>query len=156
MKTEIQETELYKKFKEALNIQDMRADDNPYIVECCKIAKEYATQQPTAEGAVRHLTDDEIEKHGMEGGLRDGELQMYWEGATWYRSYAQKIADKMVEEMLREEWVKASDKLPKEHSQVLCYNGFRISQHSWKQYTDQNADWFKKTFTHWRELPKLP
>ena len=61
--------------------------------------------QPTAEGAVRHLTDDEIEKHGMEGGLRDGELQMYWEGATWYRSYAQKIADKMVEERLREELI---------------------------------------------------
>ena len=69
--------------------------------------KKYLTEDlnslslPPAEGAVRHLTDDEIEKHGMEGGLRDGELQMYWEGATWYRSYAQKIADKMVEERLR-------------------------------------------------------
>ena len=66
--------------------------------------KKYLTEDlnslslPPAEGAVRHLTDDEIEKHGMEGGLRDGELQMYWEGATWYRSYAQKIADKMVSE----------------------------------------------------------
>ena len=43
MKTEIQETELYKKFKKALNINhDMRPDDNPFVVACCEITKEYA------------------------------------------------------------------------------------------------------------------
>lgn len=30
-------------------------------------------------------TDERIEKNGKEGGLRDGELQLYWEGATWLR-----------------------------------------------------------------------
>ena len=34
-------------------------------------------------------TDDEIEANGIEGGLRDGELQMFWEGAVWMRSKAQ-------------------------------------------------------------------
>jgi hypothetical protein len=30
-------------------------------------------------------TDDQIEENGKEGGLKDGELQMYWEGAVWLR-----------------------------------------------------------------------
>lgn len=42
MKTEIQNTELYQSFKKALGINDMRTDDNPYVVECCKIAENYA------------------------------------------------------------------------------------------------------------------
>lgn len=42
MKTEIQKTELYQQFKKALGINDIRTDDNPYIVECCKIAEDYA------------------------------------------------------------------------------------------------------------------
>ena len=42
MKTEIQKTELYQQFKKALGINDMRTDDSPYIVECCKIAEDYA------------------------------------------------------------------------------------------------------------------
>jgi hypothetical protein len=33
-------------------------------------------------------TDDEIETNGKEGGLRDGELQLFWEGAVWMRSKA--------------------------------------------------------------------
>ena len=42
MKTDIQNTELYQSFKKALGINDLRVDDNPYIVECCKIAEDYA------------------------------------------------------------------------------------------------------------------
>jgi len=42
MKTEIQDTELYKQFKKALDINDMRDNDNPYIVKCCEIAKAHA------------------------------------------------------------------------------------------------------------------
>lgn len=53
METEIQETELYKKFKKALNItQDMRPGPNPFVVACCEIAKEYAQQSPQAIPAV--------------------------------------------------------------------------------------------------------
>lgn len=45
MITKIQETELYKKFKEALNIRnDMRPDDNPFVVKCCEIAEDYRKQ----------------------------------------------------------------------------------------------------------------
>jgi len=32
-------------------------------------------------------TDDAIEANGIEGGLKDGELQMYWEGAVWLKNY---------------------------------------------------------------------
>jgi len=28
-----------------------------------------------------------IESNGIEGGLRDGELQMFWEGAEWLKKY---------------------------------------------------------------------
>lgn len=31
-------------------------------------------------------TDEQIEANGIEGGLRDGELQMFWEGAVWMRN----------------------------------------------------------------------
>ena len=64
--------------------------------------------------------------------------------------HAQKIADKMVE------WISVEDKLPEEHEDVLCYNGHRISSHNWCKYTDQDDDWFKETFTHWRKLPEIP
>lgn len=78
--------------------------------------------------------------------------------AQWLQNFAtlhaQRIADKMVSERLM--WIRVSDELPKEHQQVLCYNGYRISQHSWNEYTNQDANWFKNTFTHWSTLPKLP
>lgn len=45
MTQDIQETELYKQFKKALNINnDMRPGPNPFVVECCQIATQYATQ----------------------------------------------------------------------------------------------------------------
>lgn len=31
-----------------------------------------------------------VEVNGIEGGLRDGELQMFWEGAEWLKSHLQK------------------------------------------------------------------
>ena len=48
---------------------------------------------PPAEGAIKHLTDEEIEKNGKDGGLRDNELQMFWEGATFYRNYIQRFIE---------------------------------------------------------------
>ena len=86
MKTEIQKTELYQQFKKALGINDMRTDDNPYFVECCKIAEDYAKLRladvstrlyglysidnelmfvhKTREGAKKHQYEFEKE-HGM-------------------------------------------------------------------------------------------
>lgn len=42
-----------------------------------------------------------IEANGKEGGLRDGELQMFWEGATWMRDYIMKMdsIDKIIADM---------------------------------------------------------
>ena len=40
-------------------------------------------------------SDDAIEANGIEGGLRDEELQMYWEGAVWLRNNLRKrLAEK--------------------------------------------------------------
>lgn len=45
MRTEIQETEIYKSFKRALGIEnDMRPDDNPFVVDCCNLSKEQAIE----------------------------------------------------------------------------------------------------------------
>lgn len=58
MKTEIQETELYKQFKKALNIQhDMRPDDNPFVVACCEIAENYAKQKLNIHSIMQGLAD---------------------------------------------------------------------------------------------------
>lgn len=35
-------------------------------------------------------SSETIEANGIKGGLRDGELQMFWEGAEWLKSYLQK------------------------------------------------------------------
>ncbi len=35
-------------------------------------------------------SSETIEANGIEGGLRDGELQMFWEGAEWLKSHLQK------------------------------------------------------------------
>ena len=60
MKTEIQDTELYKRFKKALGIgTEMRIDDNPFIVECCQIAKDFSSN---AMLAVSLPSDEEIDK----------------------------------------------------------------------------------------------
>ena len=58
MKTEVQKTELYQQFKKALGINDMRTDDNPYIVECCKIAENYAKLRLSAVSGMLPLTKE--------------------------------------------------------------------------------------------------
>ncbi len=35
-------------------------------------------------------SSETIEANGIEGGLRGGELQMFWEGATWLKSHLKK------------------------------------------------------------------
>lgn len=35
-------------------------------------------------------SSESIEANGIEGGLRDGELQLFWEGAEWLKSHLQK------------------------------------------------------------------
>lgn len=45
----------------------------------------------TVEHFISLLPSDKvIEKNGEEGGLRDGELQMFWEGANWMSNYIRK------------------------------------------------------------------
>lgn len=58
-------------------------------------------------------------------------------------------------------WITVKDRLPEEWTFVLAYNeklmltrGFAIQY--WVEFTDQNAKWFKKNFSHWMPLPKPP
>ena len=51
-----------------------------------------------AEGKALSIADvmdmlpssETVEENVMEGGLRDGELQMFWEGAEWLKIHLQK------------------------------------------------------------------
>lgn len=55
-------------------------------------------------------------------------------------------------------WILVADRLPKNRESVLCYDGEwgRMVEESYEECTDQNAEWFKRTFTHWRPLPAPP
>lgn len=55
-------TKLYEDFYKALRIQDMRADDNPFVVRCCEIAEKYAK-----DAVNEALSIDEVLKSINEG-----------------------------------------------------------------------------------------
>ena len=48
-------------------------------------------------------------------------------------------------------WVASADRIPENRQKVLCYTGHRMIENSWCMHTDQDAEWFKRTFTHWTE-----
>lgn len=48
-------------------------------------------------------------------------------------------------------WVASAEQIPENKQKVLCYNGYRMIENSWCMHTDQDAEWFKRTFTHWTE-----
>ena len=48
-------------------------------------------------------------------------------------------------------WVASSERIPENRQKVLCFNGYRMIENSWCLHTDQDAEWFKRTFTHWTE-----
>ena len=53
---------------------------------------EFSTEKTLSIADVMAMlpSSETIEANGMEGGLRDGELQMFWEGAEWLKSHLQK------------------------------------------------------------------
>ena len=53
---------------------------------------EFSTEKALSIADVMAMlpSSETIEANGIEGGLRDGELQMYWEGAIWLKSHLQK------------------------------------------------------------------
>ncbi len=123
-----------------------------------KPGKEKVTpaQQPTAEGA-EEILPTAYEWHNLKTGHCYVDYVPHLDAKEGYTKiplystlHAQKIADKMVE------WISVKDKLPEEHEDVLCYNGYRISSHNWCKYTDQDDKWFERTFTHWCKLPNIP
>jgi len=87
MRTELQETEIYKSFKRALAIDhEMRPDDNPWVVKCCDVSKKQAI-----EFAAWVRTFEPLEK-------KDG----FW-------VVEQQISDEELFELYlsnREEWIK--------------------------------------------------
>ena len=52
--------------------------------------------------------------------------------------------------------VAVTEKIPENRQRVLCYNGHRMIQSSWCMHTDQDEEWFKRTYTHWCTLPVPP
>lgn len=54
-------------------------------------------------------------------------------------------------------WVRTDERLPENREEVLVYNHYgQMIQRSYEEFTDQNAAWFKQSFTHWRPLPIPP
>ncbi len=53
---------------------------------------EFSTEKTLSIADVMAMlpSSETIEANGVEGGLRDGELQMFWEGAEWLKSHLQK------------------------------------------------------------------
>ena len=53
---------------------------------------EFSTEKTLSIADVMAMlpSSETIETNGMEGGLRDGELQLFWEGAEWLKSHLQK------------------------------------------------------------------
>jgi len=123
MRTEIQDTKLYKEFIKALDIHDMVADDNPFVVKCCKIAEAYAAQQkPSSSATAEEIIESILESLGDPINIHNHAFEIrpytvdhkteWWifhkevaSGeplAQWLSKFAtlhaQKIADKMVSE----------------------------------------------------------
>lgn len=48
-------------------------------------------------------------------------------------------------------WVASTDRIPENRQKVLCYTGHRMIENSWCMHTDQDAEWFKRTYTHWTD-----
>lgn len=53
-------------------------------------------------------------------------------------------------------WVAVADEIPPENKKVICWNGYRMVEQSWMQYTGSDEEWFRKTFTHWTPDVKPP
>src|ERR1700743_1711789 len=55
-------------------------------------------------------------------------------------------------------WYSVDDNMPESQQEVLAIERVfgRMVQKSWMEGTDQNKDWFKKTFSQWTPLPLLP
>jgi hypothetical protein len=55
-----------------------------------------------------------------------------------------------------ERWISVNDRLPKNNENVLCFDGTRMRENSYSSYSDQDEQWFKTIFTHWRPLLERP
>ena len=53
-------------------------------------------------------------------------------------------------------WVSIADEIPPENKKVICWNGYRMVEQSWMQYTGSDEEWFRRTFTHWTSDIKPP
>jgi hypothetical protein len=55
-----------------------------------------------------------------------------------------------------EKWISVMHSLPENNVNVLCYTGWKMTENSWSEGSDQDRQWFRKVFTHWRPLPPRP
>jgi hypothetical protein len=69
----------------------MLVENHPSIAEAMEKYHQAKLKLMSIADVVAMLpSNDVIEANGIEGGLRDGELQMYWEGAVWLRNHLHK------------------------------------------------------------------
>ena len=57
----------------------------------------------------------------------------------------------------RERWIPVSERLPENNEYVLCLTQLgRVIENSYMHHTDQDVEWFKRSFTHWLPKSVLP
>ena len=68
------------------------------------------------------------------------------------------VKEKIAELIKVDDWISVEEELPKSREQVLCYTyPYRTQiQNSWEEHTDQDKEWFKRLFSHWRKLHPSP
>lgn len=69
-----------------------------------------------------------------------------------------KIAMTEYASLNRQGWTRVEDGLPENRESVLCLDRVwkRQRQNSYEEHTDQNKEWFIKTYSHWMPLPTKP
>lgn len=70
-----------------------------------------------------------------------------------------KVVDEAAElyaESKEQKWISVKERLPEKNKRVLCFDGFRMMGNSYSSYSDQDEEWFKRSFTHWMPLPNPP
>lgn len=66
------------------------------------------------------------------------------------------FAAQSVREDRESRWISSKDRIPKNNERVLAHTGFRMLEQSYSLGSDQDDEWFKRSFPHWQPLPSPP
>ena len=76
-------------------------------------------------------------------------------GSSVYKAIDTVVAE-VEKHLITSGWIDVSVQMPEEKQKVLAYNGYRVVHTSWKDFTDQNAHWFRSKFDYWMPMIELP